>query len=76
MVSIRESMSELEKVHAVQEILLDCYTSAVRDMEQYAVEINDQITPPHKQHLAAISCRSDGVAGGGGDGQHPLAAAE
>jgi len=55
MVSIRDSMSELERLHAVQEILLDCYTSAVRDMEQYAVEINDQITPPHKQHLAALT---------------------
>ena len=54
MVSIRESMTELEKLHALQEVLLECYSSAVRDMEQYAVEIDDQITPAHQQHLAAI----------------------
>jgi GGDEF domain-containing protein len=55
MVSIRDCMTELERVHAMQQVVLECYTSAVRDMEQYAVEIDDQITPAHKQHLAAIS---------------------
>jgi GGDEF domain-containing protein len=54
MVSIRDSMTELEKVHALQDVLMECYSSAVRDIEQYAVEIDDQITPAHRQHLAAI----------------------
>jgi GGDEF domain-containing protein len=54
MVSIRDSMTELEKLHALQEVLMECYRSAVRDMEQYPVEIDDQITPAHRQHLAAI----------------------
>ena len=55
MVSIRNSLTELEKVHARQEILLGCYISAIRDMEQYAVEIDDEITPPHRRHLGAIT---------------------
>jgi diguanylate cyclase (GGDEF)-like protein len=54
MISIRDSMAELEKLHALQEFLMDCYSSAIRDMEQYAVEIDDQVTPAHRQHLAAI----------------------
>src|SRR5438270_11972556 len=54
MVSIRESMTELEKLHALQEVLFECYSSAVRDIEQYVVEIDEQITPAHRRHLTAI----------------------
>ena len=55
MVSIRESMTELEKVYELQSTLLDCYKAAIRSMAQYAVEIDDQITPAHQQHLTAVA---------------------
>jgi GGDEF domain-containing protein len=54
MVSIRESLTELERACELQSTLLECYSSAIRSMEQYAVEIDDEITPPHRRHLAAI----------------------
>jgi GGDEF domain-containing protein len=54
MVSILDSMTELEKAHALREVLTECYTAAIGDFQQYAIEIDDQITPAHQQHLAAI----------------------
>ena len=54
MVSIRESLTELERAYELQSTLLECYSSAIRSMEQYAVEIDDEITPSHRRHLAAI----------------------
>ena len=54
MVSIRDSMTELEKVHALQTAALDNYMAVLRDTEQYAVEINEEITPAFRRHLAAV----------------------
>jgi GGDEF domain-containing protein len=55
MVSIRDSMTELEKLHSMQAAMLDSYTSTLRDMEQYAVEIDEEVTGAHRRHLAAIA---------------------
>src|SRR5437016_855531 len=54
MVSIRESMTEIEKLHAVQTAVLENYLSVLRDIEQYAVEVDEEITPAFRRHLAAI----------------------
>jgi GGDEF domain-containing protein len=54
MISIRESMTELEKLHALQAAVLENYMAVLRDMEQYAVEINEEITPVYRGHLADI----------------------
>jgi len=55
MVSIRDSITELEKAYEIQNTLLDCYSTAIRTMAQYAVEIDDEITPAHRQHLCVIA---------------------
>jgi len=47
-------MTELEKAHARQTAALDNYSAVLRDMEQYAVEINEEITPAFRRHLAAV----------------------
>jgi GGDEF domain-containing protein len=47
-------MTELEKLHALQGAAFDSYLSVLRDMEQYAVEIDAEITPAYRRHLAAI----------------------
>jgi diguanylate cyclase (GGDEF)-like protein len=54
MVSIRNSLTELDKIYDVQNALLECYASALTSIQQYAVEIDDEITPAHRQHLEAI----------------------
>src|SRR5690242_1423463 len=55
MVSIRDSLTELEKVYELQNTLLDSYATAIRTMAQYAVEIDDETTPAHRQHLTTIA---------------------
>src|SRR5436190_15583864 len=54
MVSIRDSLTELEKLHALQSSVLDNYLSVLRDVEQYPVEIDEEITPAFRRHMAAI----------------------
>src|SRR5262249_18252074 len=54
MVSIRDSLSELDKIHERQSALLECYRSALRSISQYAVEIDPETTTAHRQKLAAL----------------------
>ena len=65
MVSIRESLSELEKVYELQQTLLDTYVMAIRTVAQYAVEIDDEITPAHRQHLTSIAAELTAPADAG-----------
>jgi GGDEF domain-containing protein len=55
MVSIRDSLSELDKLHALQSSAVENYMAVLRDVEQYAVEIDEEITPAFQQHLAALA---------------------
>jgi GGDEF domain-containing protein len=56
-------MTELEKLHALQIALLDSYTAVLRDMEQYAVEIDAEITPAYRRHMAEIAVELGSRAG-------------
>jgi GGDEF domain-containing protein len=51
-------MAELEKLHALQLSVLENYTAVLRDIEQYAVEIDDEITSAFRRHVMAIACQS------------------
>jgi diguanylate cyclase (GGDEF)-like protein len=55
MISIGTAISELERWHRLSSAAVDCYVASLRDMAQYAVEIDDSITPPHRRHLSALA---------------------
>ena len=55
MESIGKSMTELQTLYQMRNALLDCYGTAIRTMAQYAVEIDDEVTPAHRQHLTLIA---------------------
>jgi len=55
MISIQSSLSELERSHVQRAALLDSYLQAIRSTAQYAVELDDAITKPHRQHLAELA---------------------
>ena len=61
MISIGSAISELERWHRQSAAATDCYITALRNMAQYVVEIDDAITPPHRQYLSALA---DAVATG------------
>jgi GGDEF domain-containing protein len=54
MVSIRDSLTELERLYASQTAVVDNYLSMLRDVGQYAVEISEEITPAFRRHMADV----------------------
>jgi len=55
MISIQQNLTELEKFHRLQSMVLECYVSAINNMAQYAVDLNATITPPHRQYLTNLA---------------------
>lgn len=55
MISIGNAMSELERYHRLSAAAVDSYTTALRDMAQYAVDLEEPLTAPHRQHLVALA---------------------
>src|SRR5690242_14356279 len=61
MSSARNPLSELAGNDALWQQALECYIFAIQTMAQYAVELDDPITPSHRLHLKALA---NEVAGG------------
>ena len=55
MISIRESISELEKLERLRLLLHDCYSSAIRNLADYAIDLEEEITTPYRENLAALA---------------------
>jgi GGDEF domain-containing protein len=55
MISLRNSLTELDQVHKSRAFAVDCYLNAIQCMAQYAVEIAPAITGPHRQYLTALA---------------------
>ena len=55
MTSIQNSLNELERSHEARDMLLDCYLMAIRNAAHYAIELDDEITTPHRQYLTALA---------------------
>ena len=54
MISIQDSLKELETVYRVREGLLDCYLSAIKNCASYAIDFGDEITESHRKRLRAL----------------------
>jgi GGDEF domain-containing protein len=61
MISIRNSVAELERSDARRALAVDCYAAAIQSAAQYAVDLDAGITSPHKAHLGKLA---DQVASG------------
>src|ERR1035441_4832342 len=55
MTSIQNSFTELEQCQAAREMVLDCYLSAIRNVAHYTIELDDELTTPHRQYLTALA---------------------
>ncbi|HWB87001.1 MAG TPA: diguanylate cyclase [Bryobacteraceae bacterium] len=55
MISLRTSLTELEQAHQFKTLALECYRDAIQNAAHYAIELDDQITAPHRQYLNALA---------------------
>ena len=60
MVSIRESLSELERYHKLREVTLDCYITAIRNVAHYTIELEEDVTALHRKYLEAVAAEAAG----------------
>jgi GGDEF domain-containing protein/ElaB/YqjD/DUF883 family membrane-anchored ribosome-binding protein len=55
MISIQSSLSELERSHQIRAAVMDCYVLAIRNAAHYAVELDEELTGPHRKHLENLA---------------------
>jgi GGDEF domain-containing protein len=55
MISIRDTLNELEDCHRTRAIALECYLAAIRNMAHYAIELDDEITEPYRKYVSALA---------------------
>lgn len=55
MLSIRESINELERIQELQVATLDCYLSAIQAMAKYPVDFDTGVTESFRNDLSSLS---------------------
>jgi diguanylate cyclase (GGDEF)-like protein len=55
MISIRNTINELEDWHRTRAITLECYLAALKNIAHYAVELEDDLTEPHRKYVSALA---------------------
>lgn len=55
MISIRHSISDLEKSEHLRSLVLDCYVSGIKGLAQYAVELDELTTAAYRNHVASLA---------------------
>ena len=55
MISLLNSISDLEKSHQSRDLALECYLAAIRNMAQYAVELGPETTALHRKYLEDVA---------------------
>jgi len=55
MISIQSSLTELERSLQIRTAVLDCYVLAIRNMAHYAVELDEELTGPHRKYLETLA---------------------
>jgi diguanylate cyclase (GGDEF)-like protein len=61
MISLSRSISDLERFHQERALVLDCYIAGIRNLAQYTIELNKEVTEQQRKHLTALA--SDVSAG-------------
>ncbi len=57
MISIGKNLNELDRCHQSLDLALDCYVNAIRNASHYAIELDPQITAPHREYLRDLADR-------------------
>src|ERR1035438_258785 len=55
MISIRSSLTELERSHQIRAAVLDCYVLAIKNIAHYAIELDQELTAAHRKYLETLA---------------------
>jgi len=55
MISIRNSVAELERCYKERDVAVDCYLTAIRNVAHYTIELTPEISEPQRIHLGALA---------------------
>jgi GGDEF domain-containing protein len=55
MISIRESVAELDRAERLRLTTLECYAGAIRSVSQYSVGLDEPSMAAHQRHLEALA---------------------
>ena len=55
MLSIRNNITELERLAAERDTAVDCYRDVLHNVANYAVELDDQVTSQHRRYVTAVA---------------------
>jgi GGDEF domain-containing protein len=55
MISIRESVAELERSHQLRQTVFDCYVAAIQSVGHYAIDLEEASTATYRQHLETLA---------------------
>jgi GGDEF domain-containing protein len=55
MISIRNSINDLEKSEEIRRLVLDCYLAAIKNVAHYAIELDPGIVEPYRACVIAVA---------------------
>jgi diguanylate cyclase (GGDEF)-like protein len=55
MISIRNTLNELEDCHRTRAVALECYLAALKNIAHYAVELEGDLTEPYRKYVFALA---------------------
>jgi len=62
MISIRHSINDLEKSEHLRGLVLDCYVSAIQNLAQYAVELDEETTATYRNQVISLAREVEAAA--------------
>jgi len=55
MISIRESVAELERSHQLRQTVFDCYVAAIKGVAHYAIDLEETATATYRKRLETLA---------------------
>lgn len=60
MISLLNSITDLDRAHEARDLALDCYLQTIRNIGHYAVELEPETTALHRKYLEEVALRASG----------------
>ncbi|HEY2012325.1 MAG TPA: GGDEF domain-containing protein [Bryobacteraceae bacterium] len=55
MISIRNSVAELERCHRERDLAVECYFGAIRNVADYTIELDEEFSAPQRKYLSDLA---------------------